>query len=97
VTKEGASFVFERDWFSWKMVGIQFPAPQSAAGSGQVAEGRLSPTDSDNQLAMPNAEDETGHGGTVHRDVLADDCEKGDEFACEQLGEMAPGETYYQY
>lgn len=97
VTKEGASFFFERDWFSWKMVGIQFPAPQSAAGDVTVNEDQSSTLETDDRLNMPNAEDGTGHGGMVHRDVLASDCEEGDEFACEQLAEMAPGETYYQY
>ncbi|WP_073981471.1 DUF2939 domain-containing protein [Erythrobacter donghaensis] len=97
VTKDGASFVFERDWFNWKLVGIQFPAPQTPAGNSKVAGGLASPLDIDDPHSMPSAEEETGHGGTVHRDVLAAACEEGDEFACEQLGEMAPGEVYYQY
>jgi hypothetical protein len=97
VTKEGGSFVFERDWFSWNLVGIQFPASQSSEGNSKVAEGLASRSETDDPHATPSAEEETGHGGTVHRDVLAADCDKGDEFACEQLGEMAPGEIYYQY
>lgn len=97
VTKEGGSFVFEREWFSWKLVGIQFPALRSSEGNSKAAEVLASPLDTDDPHSMPSAEEETGHGGTVHRDVLAAACEEGDEFACEQLGEMAPGEVYYQY
>ncbi|MBA4044707.1 DUF2939 domain-containing protein [Blastomonas sp. CCH8-A3] len=97
VTKEGVSFVFERNWFSWKLVAIQFAAPASTARSAQIVEDQVPPFGTDNGGVITGADDGMGHGGAVHRDVLASDCEEGDEFACEQLGEMAPGETYYQY
>lgn len=97
VTKEGASFVFERNWFRWKLVAIQFAAQDSLARKPQIVGDQPSPSGTDDENAIHNADDVMGHGGTVHRDVLAADCEEGDEFACEQLGEMGPGETYYQY
>lgn len=97
--KDGTQLIFERQWFSWKLVGVRLPSFEVKANQG------VNPSDEQNNTKVsPDAavielpQDElSGHGGTVHRDELQADCDAGDEFACEQLGEMGPDDVWYNY
>lgn len=103
-TSNGGKLVFSREWLSWKLAGVEFPSNSvgrddtETASAAETIEGTsVQPTANNDSLVVDPLPDEPmGHGGAVHRDQLQMDCNEGDDFACEMLGEMAPGEVWYQ-
>jgi len=97
--KDGTQLIFERHWYSWKLVGVRLPSSEAKADQGFDA-----PEESNSTKVSPDAaatespqNEFSGYGGAVHRDELQADCDAGDEFACEQLGEMGPDDVWYNY
>ncbi|MBU2587994.1 MAG: DUF2939 domain-containing protein [Alphaproteobacteria bacterium] len=97
--KDRTQLIFERQWFSWKLVGVRLPSFEVKANQGvDASEEQIDTKVSPDAAVTESPHDElSGYGGTVHRDELQTDCDAGDEFACEQLGEMGPDDVWYNY
>ena len=100
----GGKLVFSREWLSWKLTGVEFPVDTVDRGDTEIASAAETVEGDTVQQAAndeptiddPLPDEPLGHGGLIHREQLQADCNEGDDFACEMLGEMAPEEVWYQ-